>query len=151
MGKLLYDPQSWEKQIANNNIIHYLIQNSDFQLGKIVKILGIQNKTIAISGSSLPILLQYVKDEDLDNFLALWDMYKKSKDDILKANWYIKKIFLECKSLEAAKVCVPEYYWKYLRDVKYTGDGSTGTRDEYCYSLLEQAQMNNILLGIRGI
>lgn len=151
MGNLYYDPQSWEKQKASDDINQYLIQNSEFQLQKIISFLLLQNKELKITEFSLGVLLQYVPQDKLDTFFELWNMYLKSKDDISKINWYIKKIFLSAKSFEAAKICVPEQYWKYLKNVTFTGDGDIHIRDEYCYSVLEQSTMNNLILGIKKI
>ena len=150
MERLSYDPQSWEKKRASDSILQYLIQNSEYQLEKIANFLFLQNKNTSLSDVSLGTLLQYVKEENLDNFLFLWKMYEQSKNDISKADWYIKRIFLRAKSLEAAKLCIPKQYWKYFQGVTFTGDGDMNIKDEYHYALLEQAAMNNMILGIRN-
>ena len=152
MGSLSYDPQSWEKKKVSDDITEYLVINSHLQLFKMAQFIKAQNKDaifIVYLTAPLGTLLQYVKDENLPEFLILWEMYQNSLQDISKVEWYVKKIFLQANSLESAKLCVPEYYWKYFHFINFTGDGTIDIRDEYIYGLIEQAAMNNMILGLR--
>lgn len=138
-------------------ITEYMLQNSESQKSRLMNFIYLQNKKYADwdgranpSEFTLGTLLQFVKEENLDKFLVRWKAYVQSLDDVEKVKWYIKKIFMQAKNFEAAKVCVPKQHWKHLQNVEFNGDGTVGILDNYCYDLLDQAQMNNVILGVRG-
>lgn len=141
---------SWQKTRVSDDILDQISRNVVFHYKALEKFTIEANpklvKLMPCTGSGF---LTAVPEECQKEVLLLWNIYKQSESDLCVMRWYISKLLLHASSISVIKNCIPEYYWKYLKRLNLTGTATEGDLyEQTCYDILEQAQINNLLLGI---
>jgi len=149
MAKEYLELPSFLKQRVSDAILDQIQRNMFFHLIALEKFVSEANPKITTLPSTMGGFITAVPEDSQDKVILLWNMFKKSDTDLERASWYISRLLLTAKDITTIRDCIPEYYWKYLRRLNLTGSAST--QELYlqdCYDILEQAQINNLLLGI---
>lgn len=151
MGKQYLDLPSWQKTQVSDSILDQIIKNREFHLTELQKFAKEKNPKLVLMPCTGSGFLTAVPDENKEEVILLWNIYKKADDDLQLIKWYINKLLLSAVNVKVIQECIPDYYWKFLRRLNLTGIAYT---DELyrqdCYDILEQAQINNLLLGIHN-
>ena len=84
-----------------------------------------------------------------DKFDMLYQNFIKSNEALQRCDWYINRLLNQADSLNTASKLLPESYIQLLKFVEFNGDKTSEELfDQECFSLLEEAHLNLIILGI---
>lgn len=97
-----------------------------------------------------------ISDEERQQLKELYQNYKDSDNIVKEIKWYVNRLFNVDAPLHIQKLCIPEYYWKYLIDFNYIDYKQTDLHDwnhpeffnQGTYDLMEQQPLKAVLLGV---
>jgi hypothetical protein len=148
MGKQYLGLPSWQKTTASNRIISGILSNIQYQKDNLSKYVETYNPNV-VHGHKRSLLLSAVPEDKWPELNALIDMYEQTIVDFSLAHWYVARVITTAMNLDIAKEAIPDCYWKHLYGVNFQGENTMKElHNAKCYSILEQIQINNLLLGI---
>ena len=148
MARDYLEAPSWQKTRIVANILRNANNTKEFQLYQL------QTFILKYTESSLKVyskeyLIEFIPLEERDNFHNKYRAYLEALNDTEKVLRYLKRIMNSADDVNTVKLCIPEHYWTYLEDLECDGElDHKELYDHKCFEILEQAPMNNLLLGI---
>jgi len=134
---------------ACNAILGYIIKNRNFHLKELEEFVLKYCPTIRLMPCTSSGFITAVPEEQKSQITILWNIYEKTEKDLCLVKWYLSKLFSTAKSHEVVEKCIPEYFWKYIPPVRWTGELTEEKLfDQDCFNILEESQTNNLILGI---
>jgi hypothetical protein len=151
MGKQYSETPSWVKQKASDAILHCINLNKQYYLQLITDYIVKHNPTIQAIPVGRNQMIVCVPEEHKKELTVLVDIYMGIEYEMYKSKWYLNNIFTHAENLDVIKKTIPEYYWKYIYLLPTNGyKDSIELFDRECFNILEQAKINNVLLGLTG-
>jgi hypothetical protein len=136
---------------ASDAILHYINLNTQYYFKLITDYIVKYNTTIKAIPVERNQMIACVPGEHQKELTTLVNIYIKMEHEMYKSRWYLNNIFTHAENIDVIKETIPEYYWKYIYLLPTNGyKDSIELFDRECFNILEQAKINNVLLGLTG-
>ena len=149
MGKQHSDKPCSQKQAARDRITIYLAKNVNYQKSKLYNIINVHAPNyFGLATADKRIILSFIPAEHHNEFNTIHNIFEKSLADYQLILWYVNRLFTTADSISTVRKALPDYYHKYI-NIYFDGSGTIDQLyNENCFNILEQAPLNNLILGI---
>ena len=145
----------WEILLPYTNRVNYLrdtafkyfLKLSSNNLNFYYSYKGIDFKLVNTAYINLVTLLN---EKELLSLEEQVEYLHKNLEELNVLKWYITRILNNADSLDTATKCIPSYVHKHIEFTYFLGKSTVDALyvEEY-YSLLEEAPLHNVILGIQ--